>query len=95
MNVPADHTICRGGHVPQRIKQSQVDIMAPARTTKSERAAQSAEVFAGVRLTHPDRVLFPDEKITKRDLAAVLLGGRPHFCCRTSTRAAPFPGALP
>ena len=27
------------------------------------------DVFAGVRLTHPDRILFPDEKITKRSLA--------------------------
>ena len=29
-----------------------------------------ANEFAGIRLTHPDRILFPDEQITKRDVAA-------------------------
>ena len=45
------------------------EAMTPASTTKIRAAAHSTDVFAGVRLTHPDRVLFPDEKITKRDLA--------------------------
>jgi bifunctional non-homologous end joining protein LigD len=33
------------------------------------KAAAAADEFAGVRLTHPDRVLFPEQKLTKRDLA--------------------------
>jgi bifunctional non-homologous end joining protein LigD len=43
--------------------------MTPASSARSRGRSHSADVFAGVRLTHPDRVLFPDIKITKRDLA--------------------------
>lgn len=43
--------------------------MASARATHVKTRQKSADVFAGVRVSHPDRVLFPDEGITKRDLA--------------------------
>jgi len=40
------------------------------RLERAERPASPApEAFAGVTLTHPDRVLFPEQGITKRDLA--------------------------
>jgi len=40
-------------------------------TTKTVKTAKTAsDEFAGVRLTHPDRVLFAEQGITKRDLAA-------------------------
>ncbi len=35
--------------------------------TGSRVAHDGSEEIAGVRVTHPDRVLYPDEKITKRD----------------------------
>ena len=41
----------------------------PSRNGANASAAASGE-FAGVRLTHPDKVLYPDQGITKRDLAA-------------------------
>jgi bifunctional non-homologous end joining protein LigD len=41
---------------------------------KSKPSSSKAEVeIAGVRLTHPDRVLYPDQNITKRDLAGYYL----------------------
>jgi bifunctional non-homologous end joining protein LigD len=43
--------------------------MAPASTHRAGIRKRSAEEFAGVRLTHPDRVLFRDPILTKRDLA--------------------------
>ena len=46
---------------------------APApgrRTGKASHEGASADEWAGVRLTHPDKVLFPDRKLTKRDLAS-------------------------
>jgi DNA primase len=30
---------------------------------------ETKKIFAGVRLTHPDRVLYPEREITKRELA--------------------------
>src|SRR6185369_506920 len=41
------------------------------KTPKTKTAKKTAsDEFAGVRLTHPDRVLFAEQGITKRDLAA-------------------------
>ena len=42
-----------------------------AKTGGKEAAGES--LVAGVRLTHPDRILYPDEKITKRELAEYYL----------------------
>ena len=48
-----------------------------SQTTKSARSAPHArtandgsEEIGGVRVTHPDRVFYPDQKVTKRDLIA-------------------------
>lgn len=41
----------------------------PAAVAKSSVANAGAEEFAGVRLTHPERVLFKDAGLTKRDIA--------------------------
>ncbi len=38
---------------------------------------QAADEFAGVRLTHPDRVIFPEDGITKRDLAVYYMAVAP------------------
>jgi bifunctional non-homologous end joining protein LigD len=49
---------------------------------KVEAEAPPAEAFLGVHLTHPDKVLFPDEGITKQDLA--------HYLEIASARMMPF-----
>jgi bifunctional non-homologous end joining protein LigD len=41
----------------------------PAPSKKDSTPADSADAFAGVRLTHPDKVLYPDVGVTKHDLA--------------------------
>ena len=69
--------------------ESEGQTMAPATTATSKGKASSVEIFAGVRLTHPDRLVFPDEKITKRDLAVYYTAVAP-YCCLTS-RAVRFP----
>jgi len=40
------------------------------KTATTKPAKTTADEFAGVRLTHPDRVLYAEQGITKRDLAA-------------------------
>jgi bifunctional non-homologous end joining protein LigD len=52
----------------------------PKATKPAEPAAEAA--FLGVRLTHPDKVLFPESGITKRDLA--------HYLEAASARMMPF-----
>jgi bifunctional non-homologous end joining protein LigD len=51
-----------------------------------QRAADGSVVIAGVRLTHPDRVIYPDQGITKLDLAqysvAVADWALPHLAHR-------------
>ena len=42
---------------------------APADTAVSERARDGSMMFEGVRLTHPDRVLYPEDGLTKLDMA--------------------------
>jgi len=49
---------------PRRLRTGVV--VSPAAT----RSVKGATVVAGVRLTHPERVLYPDIGLTKRDLAA-------------------------
>ncbi len=66
-------------------QRSRREKMASARATHVKTRQKSADVFAGVRLTHPDRVFFPDEGITKRDLAALLHGRCPRRSCRISS----------
>jgi bifunctional non-homologous end joining protein LigD len=55
------------------------EIMTSASTTRSSEQSHSTDVFAGVRLTHPDRVFFPEENITKRDLAIYYTEVAPHL----------------
>src|SRR5690606_14360708 len=40
-----------------------------ARMTKPQRPNPSGETIAGVRLTHPDRILYPEQGVTKAHLA--------------------------
>jgi bifunctional non-homologous end joining protein LigD len=40
------------------------------RNGKSKNNSSSSSAIAGIRITHPDRVVYPDPAITKRDLAA-------------------------
>jgi bifunctional non-homologous end joining protein LigD len=42
---------------------------APSRRASTSRTGPATVEVAGVRLTHPDRVLYPEQGITKRDLA--------------------------
>jgi bifunctional non-homologous end joining protein LigD len=57
------------GDQKSRNQKSRGRTMSRAKTAGTARGSSEADVFAGVRLTHPDRVVFPDENITKRDLA--------------------------
>ncbi len=50
--------------------RSRKQISTASRGAREDSRRKPTDVFAGVRLTHPDRILFPDERITKRDVAA-------------------------
>ncbi len=40
-----------------------------SKTAKPTSKPSQEDVFAGVRITHPDKILYPEDKYTKRDLA--------------------------
>ncbi|MGE0717750.1 MAG: non-homologous end-joining DNA ligase [Alphaproteobacteria bacterium] len=50
------------------------------------RSAEASTRVAGVRLTHPDRVLFPDQGVTKRDLALYLEAAAPRMLPHVARR---------
>ena len=67
----------------------------PARTIAARRGGRTIakapadlatnDEWAGVHLTHPDKVLYPDRGLTKRDLARTTTPRLPAGCCRTSS----------
>ena len=67
-----------------RRRQPSVERRSQARGRNAAASPKEAERWQGVRLTNPDRVLYPDLGLTKLDLAAVLR--------RSRTGPAPRPG---
>jgi bifunctional non-homologous end joining protein LigD len=60
----------RSRNQPASVARSREQSMTSARTNSHARAGGTQAIFfANVRLTHPGRVLFPAEGITKRDFA--------------------------
>ena len=64
-----------------------------ADVTRERPRLDEADRAAGVKLTHPDRVLYPEQDITKRDLAILRRAGRSHPSARRRTPL--FPPSLP
>ena len=53
----------------RRNSREKTEVAARADARHKARASADADVVAGVRLSHPDKVLYPEEGITKLDLA--------------------------
>jgi bifunctional non-homologous end joining protein LigD len=62
----------RNGRKPVTAARSRTNVPVSSRRSEQKPAARGASegVFAGVRVSHPDKILYPDQGITKRDLAA-------------------------
>ena len=64
---------------PARPKQA---ASKEAETDEPERARDGSLIFEGVRLTHPDRILYPGTSAHQARCRAVLRGGRATGSCR-------------
>ena len=57
-------------------RRREVKLERPQPVEKAMGEEAKEIVKAGIRITHPDRVVFPDRGLTKNDLARILRGGR-------------------
>jgi bifunctional non-homologous end joining protein LigD len=84
-----DGMVCHGRYLGLRedkpaaeVKPERPDPGRGARTMKKaarNAGDEEAATVAGVRLTHPDRMLFPSQDITKRELAEYLAAAAPRM----------------
>jgi bifunctional non-homologous end joining protein LigD len=76
--VPAEERVLKA-RPSANDDRSEGPTMPPASAARSKGKEHSVEIFAGVRLTHPDRLVFADEKIAKRDLAVYYTAVAPYL----------------
>ena len=85
-SCPADEPIVPRGESPVRPERAAPDVGKP---DVSKPARDGSVMFEGVRLTHPDRVLYPGTTLTKLDVAryyaAVSKWALPHLSHRILT----------
>ena len=74
----------RAGRVHRVDRARQAAASAAARRRRRQAAARGRA--EDVVITHPEKVLFPDDGITKGELAAYYEAIAPRRCCRTSGR---------